>query len=360
MLWSVKRASTARVIGWACLLGSAISPCFGQSLGEVARNERARRQSQPAVPHHVYTNEDLVRPQILLPEDRARIKASRIESTEPSVATQVPPAPPKSDETPLGDVARYYRLMKQVRDLQQQGITPGLGGETVLGRLAASFSTPKIEPAANDAHAAPVVAPTAGSIPAPPGNDAPLGDVARYYQWVKEAREAQRKAAAAATPSNADLGSSSSLGPPLAPVASPGNHRPPSGLSRAPRRLGFKPPCSVRVARGESLWTLARRYLGSGARWRELAALNPRVIDPRGVRVGEWIRLPDLSSLPRVARTVRVRKGDTLWKIAATELGSGLAWPCIARANPDLADANFILPEQALNVPTGCRVSSRP
>jgi nucleoid-associated protein YgaU len=117
----------------------------------------------------------------------------------------------------------------------------------------------------------------------------------------------------------------------------------------------------VRVVGGDSLWKLAQRYLGSGGKWRELAALNPQIVDPRWLQIGEWIRLPDLASPPSppsVAKTIRVRKGDTLWKIAATELGSGYAWTCIARANPDLGDANLIFPEQVLNLPLGCGVSS--
>jgi nucleoid-associated protein YgaU len=66
-----------------------------------------------------------------------------------------------------------------------------------------------------------------------------------------------------------------------------------------------------------------------------------------------------ISSPRDVARTIRVRKGDTLWKIAATQLGSGLAWTCVVRANPDLADANFILPEQVLNLPLRCQEISK-
>jgi nucleoid-associated protein YgaU len=249
--------------------------------------------------------------------------------------------------------------MKQIREVQPQWIVPGLGGAPPLARPAAPNSTAKIEPAADNAHVAPVVTPPAGSIPAPPGNDAPLGDVARYYQWLKETREAQNKAAAVAA-SHAVLAPSPLPEPSPASVASPGIHQPSFGVSPSPRGGELELPRRVRVARGDSLWKLAKHYLGSGAKWRKLAARNPQIVDPRRLQVGDWIRLSDLSSLPRGARTVRVRKGDTLWKIAATELGSGLGWTCIARANGDLADANLILPERVLIVPSACRVASRP
>ena len=111
----------------------------------------------------------------------------------------------------------------------------------------------------------------------------------------------------------------------------------------------------MRVASGDSLWRLAECYLGSGAKWRKLADLNPQIVEPRRLPVGLWIRLPDGASSPDVAGTVRVRKGDTLWKIAASALGSGAAWTCVARANPELTNANFIFPEQILKLPARCR-----
>jgi nucleoid-associated protein YgaU len=48
---------------------------------------------------------------------------------------------------------------------------------------------------------------------------------------------------------------------------------------------------TVRVERGDSLWKLAKFYLGSGTRWRELAALNPEVTNPDVIRTGERIRV---------------------------------------------------------------------
>jgi nucleoid-associated protein YgaU len=48
----------------------------------------------------------------------------------------------------------------------------------------------------------------------------------------------------------------------------------------------------VTVERGDSLWKLAKRYLGKGTRWRELAALNTQISNADVIRAGEWICLP--------------------------------------------------------------------
>lgn len=122
---------------------------FGQSLGEVSHQERARKQSQPSRTVHVYTNEDMTRPQILVPEDQARFRAAR-EAAKPTLAQQdgVPVALPQPAEIPLGDVARYLLLQEELRSDQ-----PLMG----LPRL--SVAPPSRAPA-----------------------DIPLGDVARHYR----------------------------------------------------------------------------------------------------------------------------------------------------------------------------------
>jgi len=260
---------------------------FAQSLGEVARQDRARKQSQPARSLHVYTNDDMQRPQILLPEDHARFQVSR-ESTKPTLAQQdgIPVASPKPAEIPLGDAARYYRLQMQLRQGQPLSDLPGI-----------SSSAPLAAPVTSKPASAPV------SVPA--------------------------------------------VRPP-----EPTFHRTAPGREPALRAAG-----SVRVARGDSLWKLARRHLGSGTQWRQLAALNPQLTNPDLIRVGQWIRLPLAASASQVAKTVRVEKGDTLWKLASVELGSGLAWECIAVVNPHLQNANLIYPGQTLAIPARCQAA---
>src|SRR5579862_5797057 len=49
-------------------------PAHSQSLGDLARQERERKMNQPHVATHVYDNDDLAKPQILTPEDQARVQ----------------------------------------------------------------------------------------------------------------------------------------------------------------------------------------------------------------------------------------------------------------------------------------------
>jgi nucleoid-associated protein YgaU len=267
-----------------CVVCAGAGSGFAQSLGEVARQESARKQSRPAPSVHVYTNEDMQRPQILLPEDQARFQASR-ESAKPTLAQQdeIPVATPKPAEIPLGDVARYYRLQMQLRQGQPLSDLPGISSN------------------------APLAAPVA---PPPPSTPVPV---------------------------------------PAVRPPEPTFHRAAPAREPVLRAAG-----DVRVVRGDSLWKLAKRHLGSGTRWRQLAALNPQLTNPDLIRVGEWIRLPLASSESQVAKTVRVEKGDSLWKLARVELGSGLAWECIAEANPHLPNVNLIYPGQTLAIPARC------
>ena len=60
----------------ACLTLLSTAPLHSQSVAEAARQERARQQADGDRATHVYTDEDLARPKILTPEDRARYAAA--------------------------------------------------------------------------------------------------------------------------------------------------------------------------------------------------------------------------------------------------------------------------------------------
>src|ERR1700722_3832225 len=60
------------------LLGT---PAYSQSLGDIARQERERKREQPSQVTHVYDNDDLARPHILLPEDEKRVQAEKKKRT---------------------------------------------------------------------------------------------------------------------------------------------------------------------------------------------------------------------------------------------------------------------------------------
>jgi LysM repeat protein len=120
---------------------------------------------------------------------------------------------------------------------------------------------------------------------------------------------------------------------------------------------------TISVRPGDSLWKLAQQNLGRGNRWRELLALNPSIANPNQIRAGARLNLPNIAVSPVVSlgakakavTTIKVRKGDTLWALAKSNLGRSSAWPCVATANPSLTDPNRIYENQELVIPVSCR-----
>ncbi len=287
MAWKRQLAISGAVL--ACVLLFGVTLSFSQSLGDIARQERARKEHQPPRATRVYTEEDLARPKILKPEDRARFEAARKSWRAPAgeQAAQVPRGGMQSTEISLGEIARRYRLLKQTQETQESNKALRLPSQPVLA--SPTFSRPP-------------------SVPPPE----PISDASK--PWV---------------------------------IGSPG---PPKGGAL---RTVFR----VRVQPGDSLWKLAKRYLAGGVQWRQLAALNPEIANPEFIRYGKWIRLPVEPSGDRPANRVRVRKGDSMWKLARAELGRGEAWVCIAEANPHLQNVDLIYPGQTLIIPTTCSIA---
>ena len=63
-------------------------------------------------------------------------------------------------------------------------------------------------------------------------------------------------------------------------------------LADANATLTEKPgPGKHVIVRGDTLYSLARRYLGHGRRWKEIQAANPG-LDPRKLRIGQEIVIP--------------------------------------------------------------------
>jgi nucleoid-associated protein YgaU len=339
----------------------AAAPAHSQSLGDIARQERQRKQEQPPPPAtHVYDNDDLARRQILLPEDKARIEASKQEAkpadSKPAVVTASGEV--KTDAVPLGDVARQERQRKQIQTPRAPHVysNADLARPQILlpedrERFEASRQKvtlvpgePAVQSAVNDLEK----------------SAEPLGDVARRYRALEEVRKSLEahpgapltdlKTPALAYPafsrwSEGDFTQAASprtakmkKGPPGEAIAS-------ADLSGSGR---------IRIRAGDTLWKLARSYLGRGRDWPALAAENPQLIDPARLRVGTWLQVSRKAANPPPSRYVRVARGDSLWKLAQVQYGKARVWGCIARANPQILETNLVFPGQVLAIPGGC------
>jgi nucleoid-associated protein YgaU len=125
---------------------------------------------------------------------------------------------------------------------------------------------------------------------------------------------------------------------------------------RSERTFISNAPKTVTVKPGDSLWKLAKRYFGCGSCWNKLLDANPGLPDPRHIRPGTalviQVAAPGIPA--KSPASILVQKGDTLWKIAAVQFGRGSYWTCLARANPQLRDINQVEPGQALRIPATC------
>jgi nucleoid-associated protein YgaU len=111
---------------------------------------------------------------------------------------------------------------------------------------------------------------------------------------------------------------------------------------------------SVRIQPGDSLWKIAKKYLRGGKDWMLLAAYNPQVRDAMRLRVGMSVVLPEEALRFRPPKRILVQHGDSLWKLAKVYIGDGNRWSCLGLANPDVVDAGLIYAGQTLTIPVTC------
>lgn len=131
------------------------------------------------------------------------------------------------------------------------------------------------------------------------------------------------------------------------------------------------------VRRGDSLWRIAERLLGDGARFTEIVDLNRSVLhgQPDFITAGTVLRVPDETTdadqdrgIGTAAGEYVVQAGDTLWEIAEEELGDPLAYPELfeaSRKNPQpngahLTDPNLIQPGWKITIPERARPEPAP
>lgn len=98
------------------------------------------------------------------------------------------------------------------------------------------------------------------------------------------------------------------------------------------------------VKAGDTLSALAAKY---GTTYQKIADYNG-IANPNLIHVGQKIKIPTTGA--QAAPTIyTVKKGDSLWKIAASLLGNGSRWPEIQKANG--LSSTTIYPGQKLKIP---------
>jgi hypothetical protein len=301
----------ASVILFVCIVFAGAAKSSAQDLGALARQEQARREAQPLHPVHVYTNDDLVRPRILVREDSVDLETAR-RKLSPALVEQSPAAEPDAREVSLGDVARKYRAEKLAHQAPPTEVAR-LSGPTYVytndDLVRPTILTPQDEVKYQAALAKPV--PVETKEPAEVTADesepaeAPLGDIARevFHQQERVLEVHVETPAVTSVENRTPL----SPRPPRTRTLAVYRTKRPAHLSsritmlvriRTRRHvesqsveMGHGGLVAITVHSGDSLWKLARQHLGQGVRWRALLQANPWIRNPYQLRIGSQIRI---------------------------------------------------------------------
>jgi nucleoid-associated protein YgaU len=378
---SRQRLHAGAILFAACAIAAG-APLWAQDVAEVARQAQARKHQQTKHKKHVYTEEDLKRARILTREDQELLAAKKRDAVLPGDEASTTLDAQMLEHLPLGDVARMYRAMKELNHSQTGELAeyhlPVTS--TALAYAKPEFVAPMpnaIEPSTHNAPVAPLFSnPNLDAVrlntllvPPTPLVPAPTPDRTTAVHAVSISRAIAAKTMFAVSKPN--MPASVAHETPVAPVlanlevaSSPElgfvapSTQPTLGT---PAISNASAPRSIIVKYGDSLWKLAQINLGDGHRWHELAVINPGIVNPDHILPGTPINIAATAPVAPTAPTdsnVTVRKGDSLWKIAQKKLGFGGFWGCIAKANPVIQDVNLIYTGQVLAVPETCDTPS--
>ena len=380
---SRQRLHAGAILFAACAIAAG-APVWAQDVAEAARQAQARKHHQTNHKKHVYTEEDLKRARILTREDQELLAAKNRDTVIPGAEAPTNSDAQALEHLPLGDVARMYRAMKELTHSQTGELAEYHlpVASTVLASVNPEFIVPKpnaVEPIPRNTPAAPVFPNTELNtlklntllVPAKPNLPAPTpkrASTARTFSTSGAIAANPKFAvsrpnilvlAAHETPIAPAFANTEAISMPEAEFVA---FRPTTQPTpAAPAFSNAAGPRSIIVKYGDSLWKLAQINLGDGHRWHELAAVNPSIVNPEHIVPGTAINVAGSAPIAPTEPSdsaVKVRKGDSLWKIAQKKLGFGAFWGCIAKANPVIRDANRIYPGQVLAVPETCDTSS--
>jgi len=378
---SRQRLHAGAILFAACAIAAG-APVWAQDVAEAARQAQARKHQQTKHKKHVYTEEDLKRARILTREDQELLAAKKRDAVVPGAEDTTNLDAQTLEHLPLGDVARLYRAMKELNHSQTGELAEYHLPVTnaVLASARPEFAVLKptvVEPTPHYSPMAPVFPNTDLNalklntllvlpkpiVPATMPNRTPAA------QTYSASRTIVANLKFAVSKPNMLVPTAHEA--PIAPVFANAEvvSLPELGFvapttqptPEAPAFSNAAAPRSVIVRYGDSLWKLAQINLGDGHRWHELAAINPGIINPQHIVPGTPLNIAATAPIAPTTPSdsnVTVRKGDSLWKIAQKKLGFGGFWGCIAKANPVIRDANRIYSGQVLTVPETCDPSS--
>ena len=348
------RPARGRVSAWRRGVFPGIAVLFlgttllrAQDVAEAARQEQARKGTESnSVSKHIYTEDDLKKGKILRPEDEARVAARRQKeqaAAETKIQQQNAEDPGRAES--LGDIARRYRKDKASREREQ---------------TARKHYTPFPYDVPHPAVAVPKA--SVGPIrEAAPSEKRP--------SFPDAVRPNTQRAVAESPGSHGRLSPFQPRPPvsghapawtnllPNAPMVTSRPASPAAGSGSLNRsEPGLK---TVIVQPGDSWWRLASLYLGNGSRWNELRSLNPdAAVGPELLRSGARVLVPEArttradSGKPTASSIqLKLKAGDTLWKLAREHLGRGIAWKCLANANPQIRDYQRMAIGTVIDVP---------
>lgn len=93
------------------------------------------------------------------------------------------------------------------------------------------------------------------------------------------------------------------------------------------------------VKKGDTLWRIAQKTMGSGNQYKAIMTLNGIVSDK--LKVGQVLKIREKTSgteAPPSTTEYTVKKGDSLWKIAKAQLGNGSRYKEIMQASGIVSD----------------------
>jgi nucleoid-associated protein YgaU len=330
VLFRVRPGSVCAAV-FACI-GFCLIPTHAQDVPEASVRATTRASAQQSPAKHVYTEDDLKRPVILTPEDQARIAARRrIENSAPveQNALQTPRKEDSDSET-LGDIAKRYRQGKTARQSEMAAQKRFRPFSFALPHILLATPGPGVAPIAP-----PISEPAAGGKAKLPLDPAlkPNPPVPALPSRTKLSPFQPRPLVANPLAPIA-VPNSSLVRQVTHPRLSPG-----TGVPVAPGGQMER----VVVQPGQTWWSLAKLYLGEGTRWSELQKWNEMAGSPESLEAGAIVLVPGTTAADASSQhTVEVHKGDSLWSLAEKYLGQGTAWTCLAQANSSLIDYDHL------------------